>query len=75
MSEDSPQPIIVTVEDAYLPMIQEVATELQTAGMTVEQVLPTVGIISGSATLEQISRLQTLPGIISVEPDEPMQAI
>ncbi len=67
--------IIVTVDDQHLTRIQMVVTELQSAGMKIEQVMSTVGIISGEVSLSRLSILQTIPGVLNVEPDEPMTAI
>lgn len=67
--------IIVTISDQYLENIQAVAAELESAGMKVEKVLRTVGIITGSIPSSTINTLSNVKGVVSVELDRPMQAI
>ena len=40
--------ISVSVDDAHLPEIEKIAQELRSAGVNVEQILSTIGVISGS---------------------------
>lgn len=65
--------IVVTVDPAQLGRIDEVAQSLTQAGMTVDQILSTTGIITGSADHGQTSALGAMPGIASVEPDSDFQ--
>jgi hypothetical protein len=75
MSEVELQSIVVTVDDEHLPSIQDLALTLQSAGMLVEQILPTAGIITGRAPANIIPTLPNLSGVVAVEADETMQAL
>lgn len=57
----------VAVEDSYINKIQEVAQKLQSAGMNIEQVLNTVGIITGSCDSEKVESLSQIEGVSHVE--------
>ncbi|HIK07948.1 MAG TPA: ketohydroxyglutarate aldolase [Trichormus sp. M33_DOE_039] len=57
----------VAVEDSYMDKIQEVAQKLQSAGMNIEQVLNTVGIITGSCDSEKEESLSQIEGVSHVE--------
>lgn len=61
--------IIVTVSGEAEP----VAEQLRAAGMTVEQVLGAVGIITGSIDAERRASLAAVPGVVAVELDRPVQ--
>jgi hypothetical protein len=65
--------IVVTVHQAALGGIDQVAQALTQAGMTVDQILSTTGIITGSADHNQMSALGAVPGIAAVEPDTDFQ--
>lgn len=67
--------IVVTVDDQHLSDIQSVSTALQSAGMKVENVLPSTGIITGEVAQPKIQELKNLPGVVDVEPDQEMRAI
>ena len=47
-----------------------VAEQLRAAGMTVEQILLAVGVITGSIAAEQLAVLADLPGVLAVEPEQ-----
>lgn len=59
--------ITVTVDDAHLDKIEELAAQLRDSGMQVDQVLNEVGVISGSAPYECRHDLCAVPGVESVE--------
>jgi hypothetical protein len=61
--------IIVTVAGEAEP----VAEQLRAAGMTVEQVLAAVGIITGSVDAERRASLAAVVGVVAVELDRPVQ--
>jgi hypothetical protein len=72
----------VTVDDDHLDKIDEVAAELRSNGMQVDQVLNEVGVISGSVPAARRQVLGTVAGIESIEeattfqlppPDSPIQ--
>ena len=50
--------------------IEVVAEQLRAVGMTVEQVLPAVGVITGTVAAEQRAALADLPGVLAVEPEQ-----
>ncbi len=75
MNEADLQAVIVTVGDAHIGDIQSVARSLSAAGLQVSRVMPTIGIIAGSAPASSIATLKTLRGVLDVEPDREMQAI
>ncbi len=75
MSDEKVVRIIVTVDDKHLSEIQSVASTLQSAGMKVNNVLSTTGIITGEVTPPKIPELKRIPGVVDVEPDQEMQAI
>ncbi|MDP9177625.1 MAG: hypothetical protein M3O61_08100 [Gemmatimonadota bacterium] len=61
------KPIIVTVADAKLKNIQQVADQLTAEGMQVRRVLPITGVISGLYTSVNLSDLEKVDGVMSVE--------
>jgi hypothetical protein len=75
MPEPELKSIVVTIDDEHLPTIQTVAAALRLAGMNVEQVMSTVGIITGKAPATALADLKSIAGVVAVESDEPMQAL
>ena len=75
MSNEQIVRIIVTVDDQHLPDIQAVATALQSAGMKVNNVLSSTGIITGEVSQPKIRELRSIPGVVDVEVDQEMRAI
>jgi hypothetical protein len=75
MSDEQVERIIVSVDDQNLPVIQSVATALESAGMKVNEVLPVIGIITGEVAQSKLEGLKSVPGVASVEIDQEMQAI
>lgn len=59
--------ISVSVDDAYIDQIGEVAQSLQSAGMDVEQTLSSVGVISGAIEADQLNSLSQIKGVEHVE--------
>ena len=64
-----PNRIIVTVDDAFVGRIDQVAQNLRRAGMTIDQVLSATGAITGSIAAGKLGAVRRLPGVASVEPD------
>lgn len=62
------EPITVSVDDEHLAEIDAVAARLQEAGMQVEQVLPGIGVITGTVPGAQRTALATVAGVAGVEP-------
>jgi hypothetical protein len=80
MTRPSGKSIIVTVGDEALAKIHELAAELSAKGMSVDQVMPVMGVISGSAEPKKLAQLRKIKGVMGVEeevnaelpgPDEP----
>jgi hypothetical protein len=73
--------LVVTVDDAHMPNIHQVAEQLKSRGMKVEEVLEATGMITGSSR-KGMSGLRAVPGVVGVEeqpqiqlppPDSPVQ--
>ena len=47
-----------------------VAEQLRAAGMTVEQVLPVIGVITGTIAAETRAVLAEVPGVLAIEPEQ-----
>jgi hypothetical protein len=67
--------IIVTIDEQHLADIQTVANNLQSLGMTVDNILSVSGIITGSASRSLIPSLKAVRGVLDVEEDKEMRAI
>ena len=65
--------ISISVDDAHVDQILEVAEGLRSLGMTVEQMLSIVGVISGSIDSEQVNRLYQVKGVQHIEPEQGYQ--
>ncbi|GAA2572845.1 ketohydroxyglutarate aldolase [Pseudonocardia hydrocarbonoxydans] len=60
--------VTVSVDDAYVDRIDEVAQRCRAAGMDVQYVLAAVGMITGSVdTGELRTALGSVPGVAAVE--------
>lgn len=57
----------IAVDEKHLDQILEVAQNLQSAGMNVEQLLDKIGIITGSCNAENIETLSQIEGVSHVE--------
>ena len=67
--------VVVTIDDSHIPSIQSVADHLRSAGLEVEQVLETSGIIIGEVEQEKRTQLRSVNGVADVESDGEMRAI
>jgi len=67
----APRKWIVTLEGDGSP--EQIAEHLRARGFVVEQVLAAVGVITGQATDSTVEKLRMLPGLQSIEPDQPIQ--
>jgi hypothetical protein len=65
--------ITVTVTDDQLTNIDELVDRLRAAGMQVDQVLPTVGVITGSVTKSQRTSIERVAGVAAVEDETTFQ--
>lgn len=62
-----PGRVTVTVTEGQQPNINELADRLRAAGMQVDQVLPAVGVITGSVPSAQRSLIEQQAGVAAVE--------
>lgn len=67
--------ISVSVDDEYIDKIQEVAANLQSFGMNVINLMPILGVITGSVELTQIDKLSHVEGVSAVEVSRTFRAI
>jgi hypothetical protein len=76
------KPVSVTVRDDHLEALDDIVRGLQARGMQVDQVLGSLGIITGSAPEEALGALRSVDGVASVDeqlthrippPDSPIQ--
>ena len=63
------QKVTVTLDDDHLTHPNRVVTRLRAAGMTVEQVLDNIGIITGTVASERKAALHKVRGVATVESD------
>ncbi|GAB4158913.1 MAG: hypothetical protein Fur0046_38420 [Cyanobacteria bacterium J069] len=59
--------VTVSVADDHLDRLLEVADDLQKHGMTVEQIMDQVGIVTGSCAPAHLSALRQVSGVEHVE--------
>lgn len=64
---ESEKEVVVTIDDAGMSRIDEIADELAELGMTVEQRLGAVGVITGQIKESSIDSLRQVKGVVSVE--------
>jgi hypothetical protein len=67
--------ISISVDDEYVDKILEVVAELQVAGMNVENIMPILGVITGSVDSTQMDALSQVKGIAVVEVSRNFKAI
>ena len=74
--------VSVTVDDGHRESIDGVVESLRATGMEVEQVLGSLGIVTGSAPADSLDALRGVEGVDSVDeqlsyqlppPDSPVQ--
>ena len=61
--------VTISINDAYIEQIDEVADHLRAAGLEVDQTLSTLGIVTGSIETDKMSSLSDVAGVESVEED------
>lgn len=66
---DSKSWVITTSPDRPL---SEIADELTAVGFSIGQVLDEIGSITGQAGDDAIGRAKTIPGVVDVSPDMPI---
>ncbi|WP_017325801.1 hypothetical protein [Synechococcus sp. PCC 7336] len=68
---DSSVNILVSVrEDCSESEVEEIARQLCSSGMSVVEVMPLVGVVSGRAERSAMKRLAGIPGVVGVEEDQ-----
>jgi hypothetical protein len=65
--------VSITVDDAHLDQLLDIAQQLQSAGLRLDQTLPRLGIIHGSIDAERIDQLRSIDGVDHVEPEHTIQ--
>ncbi len=65
--------LTVSVDDEYMEALDDVVERLQSAGMEVDEVLPTLGAVTGSADAGQLTALADVEGVAAVEPARTIQ--
>jgi hypothetical protein len=70
MAKKAKQLLVVTLTGDR--PIDEVADDLRAAGLSVDQVLTSTGIVTGSAEPGATDRLRKVKGVADVSPDHPV---
>lgn len=65
--------IVISVEDVYFDRWLEVVSNLQAAGMQVEQQMVAIGVITGSIDSNSIHTITQIAGVAAVEQSETYQ--
>lgn len=65
--------ISISVDDTHLSQIEQVSRQLQSSGMSVEQTLSSIGVISGSISNDRLDDLKKIEGVKNIEPQENYQ--
>ena len=65
--------VSISIDDAHINQISEIAKNLQSMGMDVEQTLPSIGVISGSVSSDQVNHLDKIEGVQHVESERSYQ--
>jgi hypothetical protein len=65
--------VSVSVDDAHVDRLTEVSMGLQSMGMDVEQILQSIGIISGSVSSDQVNSLYQIEGVQHIESERSYQ--
>jgi hypothetical protein len=53
--------------------INYIVSQMKLTGMVVQQCLSGIGVVIGDAPSEIIPKLEAIPGVLSVKPDQPFQ--
>ena len=70
MAKTEKQSLVITLSGER--PIHEVADALKTAGLSVDEVLTEIGIVTGSAHPDATARLKNVRGVADVSPDHPV---
>lgn len=64
--------ILVTIEDAAGNSISKIADDCRAVGMSIEQQMSGVGMISGTIEKSNIGKLRQIKGVTDVEESKPI---
>ncbi|HZH34423.1 MAG TPA: hypothetical protein VEX64_06250 [Pyrinomonadaceae bacterium] len=64
--------ILVKINDAYAAKMTEIAKHCRAAGMSVEQQMDSVGMISGTIERASIPKVERIRGVSYVEESRPI---
>lgn len=67
--------VVIVVNDEHRELLAQVVVDLQAAGLTVEQVMESIGTIAGSVEMKDFSALCQVKGIAHVEPARECQVL
>ena len=65
--------VSVSVDDQHIDEIVEVAGQLSSAGMKVEQIMNKIGVIVGSCDSDKMEAISQVEGVSAVEPERDYQ--
>lgn len=66
-------PVIVSVAEDHLDRIADLAERLSGSGLRVQQILKTLGTITGRIPRSKVAEIGRLEGVASVEPEHTIQ--
>ena len=52
--------------------LKDVASDIEAAGLAIDEVLEAIGIITGSASDSVAEAVRAIPGVADVSPDQPV---
>jgi hypothetical protein len=67
--------VLVSVSDDYLDRLPLVSEQLQAMGMKIDQLLTTLGVITGEVDAKKLPILQTVAGVSNLEEEKPFEAL
>ncbi len=67
--------ISVSVDDQYVDKIEEVVADLQASGMNVENIMPILGVVTGSVESTQMNALSQVKGVNAVDVSRTFRAL
>lgn len=62
--------VVVSIADESVPQIKLVARKLKSAGLEVDQVMATLGLITGKVAGDKLAPLRQVPGVAAVEEEQ-----
>lgn len=71
---DTTVSVNVLVDEGYWVDHPELVATLRDAGMRVDRVLPSVGVVVGQLASGDIDRVRQVPGVLEIEPTRTLRA-